>query len=270
MTGDSQRAESVSARVLRHAPFAAGYREISFEAPTIAARAQPGQFVHLRVPRLHQRLLRRPFSIYRSEGGEVAVLYKVVGAGTASLAEVAAGEAVSLIGPLGNGFPAPDAGATPVAVAGGYGVAPLSFLASRLGVRGVAFIGAARAADVLCAADFERLGWDVRVTTEDGSLGRRGLVTDALDRWAGERAGGPEPELFACGPDGMLRAVGERAVAQGWKAWLSLDKRMGCGMGACLACVQRLRFADGHEAWARVCREGPVFEARQVVWPGKA
>ena len=91
-------------------------------------------------------------------------------------------------------------------------------------------------------------------------------MTAALDPWL--RAHAAEAlEFFACGPDGMLRAVGQRAVVGGWTAWLSLDKHMGCGMGACLACVQRLRRPDGAEYWGRVCRDGPIFEARQVVWP---
>ena len=127
-------------------------------------------------------------------------------------------------------------------------------------------IGGSTAHDVLCVKNFSALGLDVRVTTEDGSLGEKGLVTDALDSWLKGCKASPAPEFYACGPDGMLKAVGDRAIAGGWNAWLSLDKHMGCGVGACLACVQKVRLNDGAETWARVCREGPVFESREIVW----
>ena len=103
----------------------------------------------------------------------------------------------------------------------------------------------------------------MRLATDDGSLGMRGLVTTPLDAWLSDAA--QEPEFFACGPNGMLKAVGERAIAGNWKGWLSLDRHMGCGVGACLACVQKIR-RDGAETLARVCKEGPIFESREVVW----
>ena len=134
-------------------------------------------------------------------------------------------------------------------------------------VPGVVLIGGRTADDVLATADFERLGWTVRVATQDGSLGEAGLVTVPLDReLARLREAGVMPELFACGPDGLLRAVGERAVQTGCRGWLSLDKHMVCGVGACLACVQTLRRADGTEWIGRVCHDGPIFEAREIVW----
>jgi dihydroorotate dehydrogenase electron transfer subunit len=170
------------------------------------------------------------------------------------------------MGPMGTGFPAPDPDSLPVLVAGGYGVAPLYLFARRTRMTGKLFIGAASAADVLCVDDFKAYGWEVVVATEDGSAGVRGLVTAALDAWLGKDGLSARPEFFACGPDGMLRAVGDRAIAAGRPAWLSLDKHMGCGMGACLACVQRLKSDNGDIYWGRVCRDGPVFEARRIVW----
>lgn len=257
----------VQARVLRHAAYAGDYRILELDAPAVANAARPGQFVHLRVPNLDSAVLRRPFSIYRADGGTVAVLYKKIGRGTAAMGGLGKGDTVSLLGPLGNGFPMDCAGTRPALVAGGYGVAPLAFLARRLPCKGVAFIGAATAADVLCREDFAELGWELRIATDDGSLGLRGFVTAAVDEWLGGRAPDePAPEFFACGPEGMLRALGERAMQGGWKAWLSLDVHMGCGVGACLACVHRIRRPGGREEWARVCRDGPIFEAREIVW----
>ena len=131
---------------------------------------------------------------------------------------------------------------------------------------GFVFIGGATAEDILCADELESLDWEVRIATEDGSLGEKGLVTTILDGWLADRDEEIGPEFFACGPDGMLKAVGDRAIGTGCRGWLSLDKHMGCGVGACLACVQRVRAEDGTETWKRVCRDGPIFEAREIVW----
>jgi dihydroorotate dehydrogenase electron transfer subunit len=254
------------ARVVSHGEYSGEYRLLVLDCPGVAADVKPGQFVHLRVPRYETAVLRRPFSVFVAEEGEVSILYKCVGGGTRALARVAPDEVVSVLGPLGNGFPPADPAAFPVLVAGGYGVAPLCLFAARSDRKGVAFVGAATERDVLGADEFRRHGWDVRVATEDGSAGRKGLVTDVVEDWLRSPSAPHAPEFFACGPDGMLRAVGDRAIAGGWNAWLSLDKHMGCGVGACLTCVQRIRRPDGSEAWARVCRDGPVFEAREIVW----
>ena len=257
-----------SAIVLEHRAVTGDYRLLRLRAADAAAAARPGQFVHLRVPGLEATALRRPFSIYDARDGVLSILYKQVGRGTAALARVAAGEAVSVLGPLGNGFPLPAAENAPLLVGGGYGVAPLVFLARAIGRPGTVFIGGRTAGDILCADDFRALGWEVAVATQDGSLGARGLVTGPLDDRLADAAA-PAPELFACGPDGMLRAVGDRAIARGCRAWLSLDKHMVCGVGACLACAQRLRLADGTTRLGTVCKDGPVFESREIVWEDK-
>jgi len=257
----------VASRVTAHTEFRGGYRRLDFDAPAISREVRAGQFVHLRVPRLDGRVLRRPFSVFAADAGTISILYKCVGRGTETMRTgIRAGDEVSLLGPLGNGFPLELRGARPVLVAGGYGVAPLHLLASRLADRGTVFIGAAGAGDVLCDAEFAGMGWDVRTATEDGSLGAAGLVTVALDAWIAEKNTDAQVCCYACGPEEMLKAVADRAMERGWPAWLSFEKRLGCGVGACLACVQRIRREDGTEAWARVCTDGPVFEARTVVW----
>lgn len=255
-----------TATVQRHETFAGEYRILTLEAPKVAGGANPGQFIHLRIPRLDGVVLRRPFSIFRACEGLLSILYKEVGKGTEAMRDMAAGTTVSIIGPLGTGFPLGAPGSMPLLVAGGYGVAPLTFLAKRMPEVGVAFVGGAKAGDVLCMDDFRDMGWDVRVTTEDGSLGEHGRVTQAVEGWLQTRETSVVPEFFVCGPDGLLRAIAAMAKRGGWKAWLSLDNHMGCGVGACLACVQRIRGEDGTEAWARVCREGPVFEAERLMW----
>ncbi|MCX7818729.1 MAG: dihydroorotate dehydrogenase electron transfer subunit [Kiritimatiellae bacterium] len=254
--------------VVAHTPDAGDYRRLTLRSPAIAPQVRPGQFVHVRLPAPADALLRRPFSVFRTDGDHLQLLYKPVGRGTRAMTELRPGAVVGLLGPLGHGFPTPAAQHLPVLVAGGYGMAALYLLARECGRGGLVFVGGARAVDVLCVPEFEALGWTVRVTTEDGSLGLRGLVTDALDLWLQTERDAQVPEFFACGPNGMLRAVGDRAIAGGWTAWLSLDRSMGCGVGACLTCVQKVRDPSqpGGWTWARVCREGPVFECRQIVW----
>lgn len=254
------------AKVTEHREEKGGYRILTLSAPAIAAEVKPGQFIHLHVPHLAGAVLRRPFSVYKAAPGVISLLYKTVGRGTQAMKAMRAGDGVSVMGPLGNGFPEPGRGVMPVLVAGGYGVAPLSFLASRLRGRGIVFIGGRSEGDILCADEFKRLKWQVGVATEDGSAGRRGLVTASLDGWLEKGGKGRRLEYFACGPDGLLKAVADRALKAGANAWLSLDKHMGCGVGACLACVQKIRLADGGVRWARVCREGPVFSAVEVAW----
>lgn len=134
-------------------------------------------------------------------------------------------------------------------------------------VKGLALFGGRTKQDILCVSEFEALGWRVVVTTEDGSLGLKGRVTDALDPWLVGEGADKTPEFFACGPNGMLKAVAQRALERDLRAWVSLDNNMGCGVGACLTCVVKVRNEEpqGWE-WARSCREGPVFECRDVLW----
>ncbi|MFU8781150.1 MAG: dihydroorotate dehydrogenase electron transfer subunit [Kiritimatiellia bacterium] len=250
--------------VQEHFDIGSGYRRLTLSAPSVCPQVKPGQFIHLRVPGLGESLLRRPFSIYRAEGGSLSILYKQVGQGTRELARLPVGSKTDFIGPLGNGFPLPaPEGATPVLVAGGYGVAPLYLLARNLDRKGVVFVGGRKSEDLLCLEDFRGIGWQVEVTTEDGSAGLQGRVTDALDRWLPDAG---RVVLYACGPDGMLKALDERMIRLGLPGWLSLDKHMGCGVGACLACVQRVHTDDGCTCWKRVCCDGPVFAVGEIDW----
>lgn len=251
--------------VIDHQPIQGGYYLLHLRAPGIAPQVQPGQFVHVRVPHLEECVLRRPFSIFRADHKSISILYKDVGKGTRTLQYLREGESLNIIGPLGHGFPTPQTNRFPLLIAGGYGMAALYLVARRSPVKGVAFFGGRAAPDILCVPDFEELGWTVHVTTEDGSLGMKGRVTDALDEWATGKQAGLIPELFVCGPGGMLKAVAARALRNDWAAWTSVDNNMCCGVGACLTCVLKVR--DGTDwTWARACREGPVFNARDILW----
>ena len=254
-------------RVIEHVDMGAGYRRLLLDAPAIADTAQPGQFVHLRVPALEPTALRRPFSIFNAQDGQLELLYKSVGRGTNALASIAAGDTLSVMGPLGHGFPLKCDG-VPLLVGGGFGVAPLYFLARRLIGSGsqsdspVLFVGGRTAADLLALDRFAALGVEVRTATNDGSSGVKGLVTDPLDDALIEfRSSGRRFEIFACGPDPMLKAVAMRATGTGAKGWISMDRHMVCGVGACYACIQKTVRGN-----SRCCIEGPVFSAADLVW----
>lgn len=254
-------------KVVTHEEIGSGYRYLVFEAPKMAAEVQPGQFVHVRVPALEASALRRPFSVFDAADGKVFVLYKTVGRGTAALNGVKVGETISVLGPLGHGFPVKCGGAA-LLVGGGFGVAPLYFLAKRLLANGVAaedialFVGGRTKDDLLALDKFAALGVGVHPATNDGSAGVKGLVTDPLDdELIRLREAGKAFELFACGPDGMLKAVAQRATGTGSKGWISMDRHMVCGVGACYACIQKTVRGN-----SRCCIEGPVFRAEDLVW----
>lgn len=239
------------------------------EAPDVVAAARPGQFVHLRIPNVEPSALRRPFSICDAKDGVLSILYKSVGRGTEAMGDLRAGDGVNIMGPIGNGFPSPSNDSLPLLVAGGYGVAPLYFLAKNCTKKGILFAGGRAARDVLLIDFFRAIGWETQICTDDGSLGVKGFVTAALDLWQSLHSA-TKIEIFACGPEGMLAAVDERAIKWGAKAWISLDRRMGCAVGACLGCVQKMRRtmeSGGEETYlARVCKDGPVFESGTIVW----
>jgi len=255
-----------NATVVKHEPVRGGYRLLVLKCRAIADATKPGQFVHMRIPSQEVLVLRRPFSIFKVHEDTISVLYKKVGRGTAAMDALKAGDNISLLGPLGKGFPVGGPELFPILVAGGYGIAALYLLAKQFPARGIIFVGGKTADDILCTEDFTALGWSVRVATEDGSIGERGLVTELLTRWMDKESAGASIELYACGPDGMLRAVSNLARGCGLRAWLSMDKHMGCGVGACLACVCRIRYDGGQVRMGRVCKDGPVFECRQIAW----
>ena len=233
-------------------------------APQIASLVRPGQFAHVRVLPMKDALLRRPFSIFQVEGNSFSILYKAVGKGTEVLSRMLPGEELSAIGPLGHGFTVPPRGGeSPLLIAGGYGMAALYLLAQRSPQKGIVFVGGRRRIDILCEDEFRALGWDVRVATEDGSRGEKGLVTQPLlDEL---RRGTAGRKLFACGPTPMLKAVGKIADEFKVPAELSMDEHMCCGVGVCLTCVIPVKTSVGWE-YQRTCTEGPVFDSRQVAW----
>ncbi|HEX5881845.1 MAG TPA: dihydroorotate dehydrogenase electron transfer subunit [Actinomycetota bacterium] len=251
------------------------YQALTLVAPRIAEHARPGQFVHLLAGEDRSFPLRRPFSVHKVERpgtgmGTVEVVFDVVGAGTRALARLRPHDVVDALGPLGRPFDPPEGPAGCLLVGGGYGTAPLFFLATELRARRcrVDFvIGAATAGRLLDAMEAKRLGHSLTVTTDDGSAGRRGLVTDPL---AGLLASTGAERVYACGPMPMLAAVSRLAAAAGVPCQVAVEEQMACGTGICFSCV--LPVGDGGGAgpgatrMARSCLEGPVFDGAAIAW----
>jgi dihydroorotate dehydrogenase electron transfer subunit len=247
-----------------------GYYRIKFHVPEIAAKAQAGQFVHVQIATLRDRILRRPFSISNvSEAGALTVIYKVVGDGTKVLSQLPEGMVCDLMGPLGNPYSLPQEDEIPVIVAGGYGSAATYLLARRAPQPGVLLLGAKTGQDLILTEEFAATGFEVRCATEDGSRGTKGYVTALLDDIF-EQYKDKKLRFYACGPTPMLLALGRILEKRGYNdGELSLDHLMCCGVGACFACVVRVK-ADNEDGWryARTCKEGPVFRA-DAVWYGE-
>lgn len=259
-------AEQFTVEVIEQRVVAKDHLEMVVSGHPALERAVPGQFVNVAVsnPLSYDPLLRRPFSLYRRlADNRFSLLYRVVGRGTQLLSQMVPGDVVDILGPLGKGFAIEPSMQKPVLVGGGVGVPPLFYwaqqaLVDRYPVQ--AFLGFATADFVICAAEFEALGVAVHLTTDDGSAGRRGLVTAPL---AEALAAGEVDSVYACGPRPMLAAVSALCQEHGIPAQLALEEWMGCGVGACLSCVVQCHTPEG-PAYRRVCKEGPVFQAGEV------
>jgi dihydroorotate dehydrogenase electron transfer subunit len=232
---------------------------LTLDSPELGRSAGPGQFVHLKVGQSWDPLLRRPMSIFRIRPTGVSVMVRAIGRGSALLAARQPGDVLDCLGPLGNGFRLERNHRRLLMVGGGYGVAPLIALAE---------LGLPRAAEVVLlvgAATAEYVyppklmppAIECQAATMDGSMGHRGFVTELIPRyldWA--------DVVFACGPEAMLEAVArECRPRESLPVQLAMEQHMGCAMGVCLGCV-----TSTTHGYKRVCRDGPVFEASELVW----
>jgi dihydroorotate dehydrogenase electron transfer subunit len=231
----------------------------------IAAAAQPGQFVMIRIRDGLDPLLRRPFSICGTKEGLILVLYRIIGGGTRIMASQKSGEGVSVLGPLGKGFDLPHPEHTPLIVGGGIGIAPLCFLAQKVRTLPVPImIGAASAKEVVPLEDMDIGLKGISIATDDGSKGHHGVVTDLLRVHLDEESMAKQSIVYACGPPSMLRKVAEMTLG-GTPCQVSLEAAMACGVGACQGCVVKAAAGKG-KTWYRVCKEGPVFHVGQIDW----
>jgi dihydroorotate dehydrogenase electron transfer subunit len=248
------------------------YHSITLVAPEIADDARPGQFVEIAVPSGREFLLRRPFSIHQASrkggwAGTLEIALVPVGPGTRWLTDIEAHDFLDVVGPLGRPFPYPTQPNSCLLIGGGYGAAPLYFLAQELRSRGKRvdmIIGARDQERVFKAVEAKRLSVQVTITTEDGSLGERGRVTDVLP---GMVTRCDTEVVYACGPNPMLRAVAEYCSEQGLPTQVAVEELMACGMGVCWTCVVPVIRRDG-TGWDYLlaCVDGPVFSGSRVWW----
>ena len=281
--------------ILENRPLTGGHYLLSLDAPRQASAMRPGQFAMLRILGRSDVLLRRPMSIYnviagngrhgkssrptgsKSRPGQspriLQLLYKSVGRGTRILAALKKDDKVGLLAPLGHGFfeeeylsRAREADEI-LHVAGGIGIAALLLPAKRLAEMGFKqrlFFGARSRADLVGTAEFKPLVKSTSLATENGSAGYHGYVTQPLEEYLAAHSN-KKFLLLACGPSPMLRATVQLANRFAQPCLVSMENRMGCGVGACLGCCVRVH-GEGHEAYQRVCTEGPVFWAEKIIW----
>lgn len=257
----------MKAVIISNSKLQGDYFEVVFTAPEIAEKAVAGQFVHIRIDERQDTILRRPFSIHATDPGQgtVSVAYKVVGKGTRAMSKLDAGYEFDVMGPLGRGFSAPPEDVIPVAVAGGYGSAALYLLSRVSKQKGILLAGARSKDDVILTERYEQAGFDVRVATDDGSMGSKGVVTALIPQLL-EDYKGKKLFFYGCGPHPMLMALGRMLKAQSLDGELSIDHKMCCGVGACFACVIKVNDPGSADKWryARSCSEGPVFPLDDV------
>lgn len=247
----------------------AGIWVMTVRAPHIAESAQPGQFVHCRIPGMEGHILRRPFGVYAADcqAGTVDIMYQVLGFGTQHMTTLAIGEELEMIGPVGRGWQPPVDCKKALLVAGGVGSAPIHPLVCQLKAQGaevVSVLGAQTAEALVARERFEvALGCEPLCSTDDGTFGRAGfctpLVQEALDEAAA--AGQPFDYVACCGPEPLMKLVAAMAEKAGVTCEVSLERRMACGVGACLSCV-----VDTTNGKKRACMDGPVFPSTEVVW----
>lgn len=236
----------------------------SFEilCPEVAAVAQPGQFVHIRVDGF---TLRRPISIcgIDTEKGTLRIVFEIRGEGTAVMARLNEGDAVDMLAPLGHGFTVNQEFSKVVLIGGGIGTPPMLPLAKAYGTKATMISGFRSASAVILQDDFRNTGAETILCTDDGTQGIHGFVTQPL---ADILANGGVDAVYACGPMPMLRGVSALCKENGVKLCeISLEERMACGIGACLGCACKTKRND-EEYFAHVCKDGPVFNAEEVIW----
>lgn len=210
----------------------------------------PGQFVNVEIPGL---FLRRPFSVSNVQADVITLVYRLVGKGTNAMAQMSSCADLNLLGPCGNGFDLNLAGQHPVLIGGGLGLAPLQYLARALlwqKKQVTVLAGFQSEKDAILLEQFTNTGCDVRVYTQDGSLGTKGLVTDGMEEQGSS--------IYACGPMGMLQRVVRKAEVP---VQVSLEARMGCGFGACMGCAIMTKAGP-----KRICHDGPVFDGKELLW----
>lgn len=238
---------------------------LTFKNEEIAKKSKMGQFLEIKAGDGIDNLLRKPISINNVIGDEVTLLYKVVGSGTKKLSMYTKNDKISILGPLGNGFPEVK-NKEVLLVAGGIGYGPFSYVMQQL-EKWKLFYGVRDKSELVLDEymEYEEQGKAILVT-DNGSYGKKGYVTNELEEYL--KNGTEDKVIFCCGPEIMMKKVSEIAKKYSIVAYLSLETYMGCGIGACVGCAQKIKNNNKGKGWEykKVCKDGPVFTADEVIW----
>jgi dihydroorotate dehydrogenase electron transfer subunit len=266
--------KDIKAKILSNNKAGHAYYRMVLDAPHIAKIAEPGQFVQIKCGDSMEPLLRRPFSVHKVKRG-LEILYEVAGKGTEMLSRKQKGEYLDVLGPLGNGFYLPGHSrlACPersrgvpraIIIAGGIGAAPLVYLAEELTknkIKTIVLIGAKTKGLILCEKDFKKVTSEVYVSTDDGTYGCKGFVSNLFHKILKTTESKFETIVYVCGPHGMLRCIADICHERNFECQVSMEEKMACGIGACLGCVVETK--SGNKL---VCKDGPVFNASELIW----
>lgn len=206
-------------------------------------------------------LLKRAFSLFRRTDEGLQILYRVRGKGTDILRNMKEGAILDMLGPLGNFYPLPSEEKTPLVMAGGIGIASVFSLIEDLAGKAIVFYGARTKEELLMLNEVKVYAKEVIVSTDDGSAGLKGTAADALRAFLAPQASDAHFCIYACGPHPLLKAVARMSKEYRIRAYVSMEEHMACGIGACLGCVVKT-----HDGFKRVCKEGPVMSASEIVW----
>lgn len=246
--------------IISKTTLAKGIFDITVSCPDVAKEAQAGQFAQVAADGF---FLRRPISIcdIDKDKGTIRLVFEVRGKGTEKIAELNVGDLIDIIAPLGNGFKAVEGGKA-ICIGGGIGTPPMLSIARLYGKNATVISGFRNAAAVILQEDFAKTAGKALLCTDDGSAGQHGFVTDALKT---ELEAAKPDIIYACGPMPMLKAIAALAEEYSVQCQASLEQRMACGVGACLVCACRT-VKDGKEIMSHVCKDGPVFDSKEVVF----
>lgn len=235
--------------------------DMQIYCPEIANASKAGQFVHVQC---EGKTLRRPISICEidKDAGTIRLVFDIRGEGTRWLSDKKKDESLNILGPLGNGFDLNDAEKKVLFVGGGMGIPPLLEAAKAFKGKADAILGFKCIDNSMLIDDFKCVCSNITMMSDDGSLGEKGFVTSLLcDRLIAEKY----DAVYSCGPSAMLKAVSEIALENNIECYVSMEERMACGVGACLVCACKVK-VNGQEAYKHVCKDGPVFNAKEIVW----
>lgn len=246
---------------------------LGIKCPEISKNCHPGQFVMIRVSENYDPLLRRPFSILRtiSEEGIIEIIFKVVGKGTKILSEKRKWDVLDVLGPLGRGFNFSDGSKNYILIGGGIGFPPLFFMIDFLKNEKkdiIFYYGAKRKEEIFFKMELQKVCAKLVLTTEDGSSGEKGLISDVFIKDLDAGILQSDSEVFSCGPNPMLERISSICERRDLKLQVSLENIMACGTGLCQGCAVKIKKSKDDFEYKLVCKDGPVFDSNIILWEG--